>query len=66
MTEKTPQDVFKDMSLSTVLVAILDTIKEVNVPFLNFVNAGNEEKQLQVDYDEDNQCFTFKLRDKDE
>lgn len=66
MTEKTPEDIFKDMSLSNILVAILSTIKEINVPILNFLDVGNEDKELQVDYDSDNQYFTFKLRDKNE
>ena len=64
--EKTPEDIFKDMSLSNVLVAILNTVKEVNVPILNFLDVGNENKELQVDYDPDSECFTFKLRDKNE
>jgi hypothetical protein len=54
------------MSLSNVLVAILNTVKEVNVPILNFLDVGNENKELQVDYDPDSECFTFKLRDKNE
>jgi hypothetical protein len=64
MTDKTPEELFKEMSLSTVLVAILETIEEINVPSLTFLDAGKEEKELQVDYDSDNQSFTFKLRDK--
>lgn len=66
MTEKTSEDVFKDMSLSTVLVAILDTLKEINVPSLTFLDAGKEDKELQVDYNSDTQSFTFKLRNKSE
>jgi hypothetical protein len=66
MTEKAPEDIFKDMSLSTVLVAILDTLKEINVPSLTFLDAGKEDKELQVDYNSDTQSFTFKLRSKSE
>lgn len=65
MTEVNPEDVFKDMSLSKILIAMLETIKEVNVPMLTFLDAANEEKELQVDYNSDNQSFTFKLRNKD-
>lgn len=64
MTEVNPEDVFKDMSLSKILIAMLETIKEINVPMLTFLDAANEEKELQVDYDSDNQSFTFKLRNK--
>jgi hypothetical protein len=66
MTEKTPEDIFNNMNLSNVLVAILSTVKEINVPVLNFLDVGNEDKELQVDYDSDSQSFTFKLRDKNE
>jgi hypothetical protein len=65
MTDQAPEDIFKDMNLSKVLVAILETIKEINVPSITFLDAANEDKELQVDYDSDNQSFTFKLRDKD-
>lgn len=65
MTDISPEDVFKDMSLSKILIAMLETIKEVNVPMLTFLDAANEEKELQVDYNSDNQSFTFKLRNKD-
>jgi hypothetical protein len=65
MTDKTPEDIFKDMNLSKVLIAILETIKEINVPSLTFLDAANEDKELQVDYDSDTQSFTFRLRDKD-
>jgi hypothetical protein len=64
--EKTPEEIFKDMNLSNVLVAILNTAKEVSVPILNFLDVGNENKELQVDYDSNTECFTFKLRDKNE
>ena len=66
MTNSTPEDIFKDMNLSKVLIAILETIKEINVPSLTFLDAANEDKELQVDYDSDSQSFTFKLRDKNE
>ena len=32
---------------------------------MTVVNAENEDKELQVDYDETNQSFTFKLKIKD-
>lgn len=64
MTDQAPEDIFKDMSLSTVLVAILDTLKEINVPSITFLDAGKEDKELQVDYDTDTDSFTFKLRNK--
>jgi hypothetical protein len=65
MTDKAPEDIFKDMNLSTILVAMLETLKEINVPSITFLDAGKEDKELQVDYDSDKDSFTFKLRDKD-
>jgi hypothetical protein len=64
MTEKTPEELFKEMSLSKVLVAIMETIKEVNVPLLTFLDSANEDKELEVEYDSDKENFVFKLKNK--
>ena len=48
MTEKTPEELFKEMSLSKVLVAIMETIKEINVPVMTFLDSANEDKELEV------------------
>jgi hypothetical protein len=63
MTENTPQEIFESMSLSNILVAILGTLKEVNVPRLTFINSG-EDKQMQIDYNDEDDSFVFKLKDK--
>lgn len=65
MSEQTPQDIFADMNVSKILVSILETIGEVKVSTSNFMDAGAEQKELQVDYNEDDQTFVFKLRDKE-
>ena len=64
MTEKTPEDLFKEMSLSKVLVAIMETIKEINVPVMTFLDSANEDKELEVEYNSDAQTFVFKLKNK--
>lgn len=64
MTDKTPEDVFKEMNLSNVLVAILETLNKIDVPYENFLNSGNEDKEMQVDFDSEKNIFTFKLKDK--
>ena len=64
MTEKTPDEIFKEMNLSKILVAMLEELKEVNISAATFIDAAKEDKELQVDYNSDNQSFTFKLRDK--
>jgi hypothetical protein len=65
MSEQTPQDIFADMNVSKILVAILESIGEVRVTTSSFMDAGAEHKELQVDYNEDDQTFVFKLRDKE-
>jgi hypothetical protein len=64
MTEKTPEELFKEMSLSKVLVAIMETIKEINVPVMTFLDSANEDKELEVEYNSDAQTFVFKLKNK--
>ena len=64
MTEKTPEELFKDMSLSKVLVAIMETIKQINVPLLTFLDSANEDKELEVEYDSEKETFVFKLKNK--
>ena len=66
MTEKTSGDVFKEMNLSKILIAFLETLKEITIPLDVFLNAANEDKELQVDFNSDNQSFTFKLKEKNE
>ena len=66
MTEETTQqaeEVFKSLSVSTILVAVLATVKEVKIPMTEFFDLVSEDKELQVDYNSDNQTFTFKLKD---
>lgn len=65
MTEDTPTDIFASLNVSKILVAILEIQKEITVPSSSFINAGTEDKELQVDYDSDAQSFKFKLKEKD-
>jgi hypothetical protein len=64
MTEKTPEELFKEMSLSKVLVAIMETIEEIHVPVITFLDSANEDKELEVEYNSDTQTFVFKLKNK--
>lgn len=64
MTEKTPEELFKEMNLSKVLIAIMETVKEVSVPLLTFLDSANEDKELEVEYDSDKETFVFKLKNK--
>jgi hypothetical protein len=63
-TSKTPEELFQEMSLSKVLVAIMETIKEIKIPVLTFLDSANEDKELEVEYNSDEQTFVFKLKEK--
>ena len=54
------------ISINQVLVAILEEHGEIKVPALRFLEAGEIEKELVIDYDENGPLFTFSLRDKNE
>jgi hypothetical protein len=54
------------MSLNKVLIAILEEHGTISVPTLRFIDAGNTEKELVVDYDDEGPSFKFSLRDKNE
>ena len=60
------EDAIVDLNSNKILIAILTTIKEVNIPALTLLDSGQTDSELQIDYDSDNQWFTFKLRDKNE
>lgn len=65
--ETTPeQDIFAQLNITKILVAILEVQKEISVPTDVLVSAANEDKELQVDYNSDNQTFSFRLKDKND
>ncbi len=45
---------------------MLEEHGSISVPTLKFIDAGNVEKELVVDYDEEGPSFKFSLRDKNE
>jgi hypothetical protein len=61
---KTPVEVYEAMNATNILVAILDSQKTVSIPLDVFLNASNENKNLNVEYNEDTTSFIFELRDK--
>ena len=54
------------MSLNKILVALLEEHGTLSVPTLRFVNAQNVDKQLVVEYDDQDLTFKFSLRDNNE
>lgn len=65
MTENV-EGLITSISINQVLVAILEEHGKITVPTLRFLDAGSTEKELVIDYDEENPSFTFSLRDKNE
>ena len=61
---KTPSEVYQAMSASNILIAILQAQKTISVPLSIFLEASQEDQQLNVEYDEDKLSFIFKLREK--
>ena len=60
------EELIASMRLNKVLIAILEENGTISVPTLRFIDAGNTEKELVVDYDDEGPSFKFSLRDKNE
>ena len=56
-----PEEVFKAMNASNILIAILTKLNIVEVPSQMFIEANNSEKQLSVTYNDQTDSFEFKL-----
>ena len=51
------------ISINQVLVAVLEEYGKLTVPTLRFLDAGFTEKELVIDYNEEDPSFTFSLRE---
>jgi thiol:disulfide interchange protein len=60
------EDIVQSMSLNKILVALLEEYGTLAVPTTRFVNAANEDKELVVEYDDQDLTFKFSLKGKDE
>ena len=58
------QGLVTSISINQVLVAVLEEYGKLTGPTLRFLDAGESEKELIIDYDEEGPSFTFSLRDK--
>ena len=64
MTEEfTPKDIFESLNVTKILMAIIETQKDIVVPVESYLSVPEGERELQVDYDSEKQAFTFKFRD---
>jgi hypothetical protein len=62
MTDAKIEDVYAQLNIAKILVAALETLGEISVPVSQIINAENEDKEVQVDYSEEEKTFTFKLK----
>lgn len=60
---QTPEDIFKIMNASNILVSILTKIKSVDIPLQEFIDSNNSDKQLSVTYNDQANSFEFKLKE---
>jgi hypothetical protein len=65
MSDAKIEDVYAQLNIAKILVAAIESLGEISLPVSTFLNAVNEDKELQVDYNESDQTFTFKLKQKD-
>ena len=65
MSDAKIEDIYAQLNIAKILVAAIESLGEISLPVSNFLNAANEDKELQVDYNESDQTFTFKLKQKD-
>jgi hypothetical protein len=65
MTDTNIEEVYAQLNIARILVAVLETLGEISIPVEKIINAENEDKEVQVDYNDSDQTFTFKLKIKD-
>jgi hypothetical protein len=61
MAEESVEEIFAKLNVTRILVSLVEHLGEVSIPVTKFLNTINEDKDLQVDYNSDNQTFTFKI-----
>ena len=64
--DKMTQDIeglVSSISINQVLVAILEEYGKLTVPTLKFLDVKTSEKELVIDYNEEDPSFTFSLRE---
>lgn len=65
MSDVKIEDVYAQLNITKILVATIQSLGQVTLPVTDFLNATNEDKELQVDYNQEDNTFTFKLKQKD-
>ena len=65
MSDVKIEDIYAQLNITKILVATIQSLGEISLPVSDFLNATNEDKELQVDYNKEDETFTFKLKQKD-
>ena len=65
MSDVNIEDVYAQLNITKILVAAIQSLGQITLPVTDFLNATNEDKELQVDYNQEDNTFTFKLKQKD-
>jgi hypothetical protein len=65
MSDLDIEDVYAQLNIARILVAAIESLGEISIPVSHFLNAVNEDKELQVDYNKSDETFIFKLKLKD-
>jgi hypothetical protein len=65
MSDINVQEIYAQLNAPRILVAMLEKMGEVSIPVTQFLTAITEDKELQIDYNEEDQTFLFKLNTKD-
>lgn len=60
------EEIVQSMSLNKILVSLLEEHGTLSVHTSKFANAASEDKELVVEYDDENLTFNFSLRNKSE
>ena len=60
------EEIIQSLSLNKILVALLEEHGSLSIKTDRLVNAVNEDKELVVDYDDQNLTFKFSLRNQNE
>jgi hypothetical protein len=65
MMDNSPEEIFKAMNVSRILVSILKKIEKISITTDEFLSANADDVELSVDYNDETLSFEFKLRQKD-
>ena len=63
---QTPEEIFQAMNASRILMAILTKIGSIEIPTELYMSANNQDKELEVTYNDETLSFEFKLRADDD